>query len=228
VVLDVERSFRAPEGLFQVPRMESGDETFEVDIPDGLRLALVDLALTEAVPLAGAEVESRPAPGATGRLALRVRWTYPVPMGHVAFRLRVHASPEGKAPPVAVSITEPGGDRRLRALFEQDCPVDLAVSGPVAAAFHDQVLQRGGEVAPLARPSVAGVDDAVIVAIVAVSIAVIAATCIVLGLATFGAVLFFAMSKGYDIDDAGYTVAVGEGQSRQEHRMVFNIRQPGS
>jgi hypothetical protein len=180
------------------------------------------------VPLAGAEVENRPATGATGRISLRVRWSYPVPMGQVAFRLRVYASPEGKAPPVTVSVTEPGSDRRMRALFEQDGPVDLAVTGPLAEQFPDQVLARGGELTPLTRPSVTGVDDATVVAIVAVSIAVIAATCIALGLATFGAVLFFAMSKGYNVDDAGYTVAVGEGQSRQEHQMVFNIRQPGT
>ncbi|MCB1369847.1 MAG: hypothetical protein KDJ83_03070, partial [Rhodobacteraceae bacterium] len=226
LVLDVVRNLRAPEGLLQLPHMESGGETFDVEIPEGLRLSLVDLALTEAVPLAGAEVENRPAPGATGRLSLRVRWSYPVPMGQVAFRLRVYASPEGRPPPVRVSVTDPGSDKRMRALFEQDGPVDLAISGPLAEQFHDQVLARGGEIAPLARPSVTGVDDATVIAIVAVSIAVIAATCIALGLATFGAVLFFAMSKGYNIDDAGYKVAVGEGETRQEHEMVFNIRQP--
>jgi hypothetical protein len=105
---------------------------------------------------------------------------------------------------VTVPIGEPGGDRRMRTWFEQDGAVDLAVTGPLAEAFKSQILDRGGRIEPMARASVAGVDDAVIIAVVAVSIAVIAAACIALGMATFGAVLLFAMSKGYNVDDAGY------------------------
>jgi hypothetical protein len=60
--------------LLQLPRLETGAETFEVAVPEGLRLSVVDLALPEAVPLATAEVENRPSPGATGRLRLRVTW----------------------------------------------------------------------------------------------------------------------------------------------------------
>ena len=67
-----------------------------------------------------------------------------------------------------------------------------------------------------------------IAAIVTISLAAIAATCILIGMATFAAVLFYAISRGYDIENAGYMVAVGEGESRQEHQMVFSLRQPTS
>lgn len=202
-------------------------ESFEVVIPDGLRLALVDLELTEASNLAGAEIETRPARGATGRLSLRVRWSHPIPAGAVAWRLRVHATADGRPPPVLMQMTEPGAERRFRNLVEQDVPVDLAVSGPLVQVFHDQILQRGGEIMPLARTSDAGVISGPTAAVI-ISLAVIAAICVLIGMAAFAAVIFFAISQGYNIDNAGYTVATGQGDSRQEHQMLFEIRQPGS
>lgn len=234
-MFEVERSFTAPEGLLQLPRVESGAEIFEVTIPEGLQLSLVDLATPEASAMASAELASRPARGATGRHSLRINWSHPVPMGAVRFRLRVYASPDGTPPPINVPITEPGVERRTRLLVEQDAPVDMAVEGPLVQVFHDQILARGGEIGPLQDPAAAGLSrpfDAGVIsgptAAVIISLAVIAAICIAIGLAAFAAVLFFALSKGYNVENAGYTVAVGEGKSRQEHQMVFNLRQPGT
>lgn len=233
MVLNETRRFAAPEGLLQIPGVESGTEVFDVDIPDGLQLSLIDLATPEAAAMSGAEIAERPERGATGRVRIAISWSHPKPMGQVTFQLRVYASPDGTPPPVKAPLTEPGSDARLRRLVDQNAPVDLAVTGPMAQAFHDQILQRGGRIEQLAgtsgqvpgmaSPMLTGVE---IAAIVAVSLAVIAAICIALGLATFGAVLLMAMQKGYDIEDAGYKVAVGEGESRQEHEMVFNIRKP--
>ncbi|MFV0385038.1 hypothetical protein, partial [Paracoccus sp. (in: a-proteobacteria)] len=72
-----------------MPRIDSGEESFDVTIPQGLRLALVDLALTEASIGAGAELATLPPRGTTGRLRLAVRWRHPVPAGALTFRLRV-------------------------------------------------------------------------------------------------------------------------------------------
>lgn len=226
-VLDETRRHAAQEGLFQVPRLETGTDTFEVDIPASRQLALIDLATTEDAPLASAEIAERPQAGATGRVTIRVRWSHPVPMGQIAYRLRVHASQDGRPPAVLVSVGEPAIERRLRALVEQDAPVDLAVTGPMAEAFHQQILERGGQVVPLARSMDGGVVSGPTAAVI-VSLAVIAAICVALGLAVLAGVVIFAISKGYNIDNAGYKVGVGEGASRQEHQMVFNIRQPGS
>ncbi|MEQ9258371.1 MAG: hypothetical protein RIG84_04665 [Roseovarius sp.] len=233
MILDEQRSFAAAEGFLQIPGVERGTESFEVEIPQGLRLSLVDLATPEAATLSGADIEAMPARGATGRVRITVKWFHPKPMGNVTFRLRVYASPDGTPPPVTTHITEPGSHTRMRRLIDQDAPVDVAVSGPLVETFRNQVVARGGRIEEfatgqahmpgLARPFLTGVEVA---AIVAVSIALIAATCVALGFATFGAVLLIAMQKGYDIEDAGYKVAVGEGESRQEHEMVFNLRQP--
>jgi hypothetical protein len=229
VVLDETRSFAAPEGLFQIPRIESSEEVFEVDIPEGLQLSLIDLATPEASLAAGAELEARPERGATGRLRLVVRWSHPVPAGSVQFRLRVHASPDGTPPPVVTPLTEPGSHNRMRALIEQDAPVDLAIDGPVAEAFRTQIIERGGQfIGAETQSRHAGPVSLALTGgeIVLIVIGVLAAICIVVGFATFGAVLIIAMQKGYNIENAGYNVAVGEGASRQEHEMVFNIRKP--
>lgn len=214
-----------------MPRMASGEETFSVTIPDGLQLSLVDLAVEEAGIASGAEVTSRPERGATGEVRFTVKWTHPIPAGSVRFRLNVYASPDGTPPPIITPITEPASHARMKLLVEQDAPVDVAIDGPIAQRFKTEIENRGGQlVRPqsadgLASPLVTGVE---IAAFVGITLALIAATCVILGFATFGAVLLIAMQKGYNIDDAGYTTAVGEGDSRQEHKMVFNIRKPGT
>jgi len=215
--------------------VESGSESFEVTIPEGQRLSLVDLATPEASLLAGAVLEHRPQRGATGTLRLTVNWSHPVPAGNLTFRLRVYASADATPPPVTTPLTEPGSHDRLRALVEQDAPVDLSVGGPLVRVFQEQIVQRGGQIVGLndgdrrvTRTMVVdgGVTEVMVIA--GIVIAVLAAICIVVGFATFGAVLLIAMHKGYNVDNAGYQVAVGEGESRQEHKMVFNLRKPGT
>lgn len=206
----------------QIPRIERGETVFEIEVPDGLRLALVDLEITEASPMAGAELSHRPQRGATGRQRVVVSWSHPVPRGRIAFALRVHASPDGRPPAVRAGLTDPAGHRRIRELVEQDAPIDLTVDGPVAETFRRQIVERGGDFTVPAGHARSLDGGASIV----IALAVIAAICIVLGFATFGAVLFMAMKKGYDVDDAGYKVAVGEGSSRQEHALMFKLRQP--
>lgn len=222
LVLDEMPSYMAPEGMFQLPRIERGEEVFDVVIPDGLQLSLIDLATPDASMLATAEIVNRPARGATGALQLRVRWSYPVPLGSLQFRLRVYASPDGTPPPVITPLIEPGSHNRMRTLIEQDAPVDMTIDGPLANTFKTQILDRGGSLLNIKPDSDGGVSAGTVVVI----IAVVAAICIGVGFATFGAVLIIAMQKGYNIDDAGYKVVVGEGSTRQEHNMVFNIRKP--
>lgn len=227
VILSQRRHHAAPEGIFQLPHIASGTEQFEITVPEGMQLSLVDLALEHSVPTAMAELVDPPGRGATGRQVVRVRWSHPVPLGRIDYRVTAYASPQGRPPPVLVPIGEPGVEHRLRRLVEQDAPVDLAVTGQLAQAFHDQILARGGRILPLASPMDGGVISGP-TAVVIIGLAVIAAICIALGMAVIAAVIFFAISKGYNIDNAGYKVAVGEGNSRQEHQMVFNIRQPGT
>lgn len=231
LVFDTAREFAAPDGLFQMPGVESGTERFEVTIPPGLQLSLIDLATPELGTMSEAVVEARPARGTTGTFTISVNWSHPVPLGRVAFRLRVYASPDGRPPQVLAPMNEPGSHKRVRALFEQDAPVGVIAEGPLAKAFHDQIVARGGQVVPDAPGSVSqslglarSFDGG---ATIIITLAVIAAICVVIGLAVFAAVMFYAMDKGYDIEDAGYKTAVGEGASRQEHEMVFNIQKPG-
>ena len=226
LIFEETRRFAAPDGLLQFPRVETGTEVFDITVPDGLKLSLVDLATPQSSILAGAEVTDRPTRGVEGSQRVSVDWSYPVPTGSLEFTLRVYASPDGTPPAVTAPVNEPGSNKRLENLIAQNAPVDLAIQGPIAEQFKRQILDRGGQIIgrsddQYARALVDPTTTSIIVAI-----AVVAAVCIVLGFVVFGAVLFMAMEKGYNIDDAGYKVAVGEGQSRQEHQMVFKIRKP--
>lgn len=192
-----------------------------------MRLSLVDLEQTEASQLAGAEIVDPPSPGATGRFTLRVKWSHPVPMGKVSFRVKAYASPDGKAPPISVGIAEPGSEKRMQLLVKQNAPIDLAIRGALAEKFRDKIVEKGGEITPLSTSMDGGLVS-VPTATIIIGLAAVAAICILVGMVTFATVLIVAMQKGYNIDDAGYKVAVGQGKSRQEHEMVFNIRQPGT
>ena len=50
---------------------------------------------------------------------------------------------------------------------------------------------------------------------------------VMLGFMMLYAVLTQAMNKGYDVKDTKYKAVTGEGESRQEHEMLFNLTQPG-
>jgi hypothetical protein len=43
---------------------------------------------------------------------------------------------------------------------------------------------------------------------------------------TFADMIRRAMDKGYDIKDTKYKTSVGEGESKQDHEMVFNLKRP--
>ncbi|GAA3876858.1 hypothetical protein [Celeribacter arenosi] len=233
VIFEATRSFEDTGGFLQMPGIEDGTEEFLFDIPEGLQLSLCDLAITEASALAGAEIDAKPAIGATGSARVTVRWSHPKPMGKVTFQLRIYASADATPPVIVVPISEAGADKRMRALVEQGAPVDFAIDGPLAEAFYEQVIQRGGQIIGAedayhsgTRPFAVGGGVGEAALALGVSLALIAAACVALGLITFGTVLLFAMSQGYDIDNAGYSVAVGEGESRQEHKMAFSMRKP--
>ena len=69
-------------------------------------------------------------------------------------------------------------------------------------------------------------SEAIIIAITTISIVVILAAVVVIGFMTLYAVLKQAMDQGYDVKDTKYKAAVGEGDTRQEHEMQFNLTKP--
>lgn len=104
-------------------------------------------------------------------------------------------------------------------------PLAIVVRGRKAKMIYDALRQRGArsETHGLSTAQVVGVDDAIIIGLV---IAVIAAVVIGLGLLIFGGIIFEAMNRGYEVKDTKYKAATGQGETRQEHEMVFNLIPP--
>jgi len=217
------------EGFFNLPELGGGEDVFAFDVPDGLLFAHVDLIVEDASPLARASIEDRPERGAAGKQGVTVAWSHP-PWGKIRYRVEVHASPDGRSAPVSVSVEEASAQARARLLVEQDVPFDAVLSGPIAQTFkallEKKAKEQGG---PVAQPQVAGADDAaVIAAVLAISLALIALTAIALGMLTFAALCYFAMQKGYNLEDTGYEVQTGQGDSKQVHKIRFKVRKPGT
>ncbi len=227
IVLDEVRSYEdAKEGIINLPTPGSGEDVFTVEIPAGQKFAHVDLIVEEAAVLAKALVEDRPNRGATGRKKITVAWSHP-PWGAIKYRVQVYASPDGASPAIPIPIEGASAESRARLLIDQDVPFDVVLSGPMAETFRKMMDQKAKEQAEKTATSqaVTGIE---IAAAVTISLALIALTAFALGLFVFAALCFYAMEKGYNLEDTGYGFESGEGESKQSTKMHFKVRKPGT
>jgi len=164
----------------------------------------------------------RPIRGATGRQRAVVKWSHP-PYGKMTYRLRAIASPNGQSGATLIEEGPPGVEDRMKLLLDQDVPISVLVRGPRARMLYEAIRQKQQEQKGEQR-AVAMVEPITIVA--GIAIVMVIAAVIMLGFMVLYAVLTDAMSKGYDVKDTKYKAAAGEGESRQEHKLVFNLTQP--
>jgi hypothetical protein len=219
-ILNQVKAYEDPSNFpVNLPEMGSGEDRFEITIPEGQKFALVDVEYLEQSLLAKAEVIARPNRGATGTQEIVVRWSHP-PYGKIKYRLRAFASPSGRAAPIRVRDSDPGFDDRSKLLIDQDADLQMLVKGARAKLLYGAVQKAQREKART-QPS-----EAKIIAITTISIVVILAAVVVIGFMTLYAVLKQAMDQGYDVKDTKYKAAVGEGETRQEHEMQFNLTKP--
>lgn len=222
VVYEATREHADPPNFpINLPEPGNGRDAHRFSVPDGLKFSRWEVEVRASSAGAGYRVEQPPPRGARGRQSLGVAWWYP-PYGRMRYRLRAYASPggDGDAPPVV--FDSPGWVERATDQVTQGLPVELTVRGEKARLLHG-ALRRQRQ--PEARQQSGGTDIPVAsfeVATVIIIVAVIAAV-IALGMLTFGALLKMAMEKGYDVKDTKYKAAGGEGATRQEHEMVFNL-----
>lgn len=215
-VLNETRSHEDPANFpINLPEPGSGTDQFSVTIPQGLQLAHVDIEFQDLTLLAKAGILSPPARGSTGNQRIHVRWSHP-PYGKVAYRLRVWASTDGTSQPVMVDHDETGFEIRSKLLLAQSVPVNARVVGQKAAMLNNAIEAQRGSAAAQTQELITA----------AVIIVLILAAVVVVGMIVLYAVLHKAMEDGYDVEDTKYKAAVGEGETRQEHEMVFNLRKP--
>jgi hypothetical protein len=101
------------------------------------------------------------------------------------------------------------------------------VQGEPALQLHsalEKMSQSRSE--PLAsRGFVAGVDDAIVLAVIGAVVLVVIAG---MGMFVLYSIIQTAMDKGYDIRDTRFRIGGGEGPLRQDHELVFNLRPPSA
>ncbi len=216
LVLDQRKSYEDPSQFpINLPEAGSGDDRFTIDIPEGLQFAHVDIEFSERGTLASAEVTQRPARGASGRQEIVVSWSHP-PYSKIAYRIRAYASANGQSAPVRVSEGDAGAEDRLKLLVAQEVPVELLVTGTRAKLLYEALRRAQRE-----QPQSEAAEAVTIIA--ALAIVVVIAAVAMLGFMMLYAVLTQAMNKGYDVRDTKYKMGGGEGATRQEHELLFNL-----
>lgn len=225
-VVEERRTHRDPANFpIDLPEPGSGTDRFRIRIPPGLRFALVDLEVGELSPLADLEITGVPSRGAEGEVEVAVRWSH-APYGRISYSVKVYANAEGRPPPMVLVDGSPGFAQRSKALIGQDAPVSVEVRGAKADALRIAVERAAAPETPSRA-----MFDPVTIAIVAlggIGIAALGAILIALGLFVFYSLVQQAMQHEYDIQDTGFKAAMGEGESRTEQAMIFNLKKRGT
>ncbi len=132
------------------------------------------------------------------------------------------------AAPTTIALDKPNWLERAQDQVGQGVPLNVAIQGQKAKVLYDALAQHQNqsEAQGISRGFIVGGGVGETAIIAGVVIAVVLAVVVVIGMVTFAFLIKEAMDKGYDITDTRYTVVTGEGETRQEHEMVFNLTRP--
>ena len=217
-----------PNRLINLPEPGNGQDLHEFEIPDGLRFSRWEVEVIELSTGAGYAVNNPPEAGVTGRQMIQIDWSH-LPYGTVHYRLSVYASTDGRPSTARIVLDQEHWLSQAKDQVAQGVPIDVVIQGPKAKLLYEAIRERQADTGQGTMTEAfyaPGTETAVIVAITSISIALVLSLVVVIGMVTFALLLRDAMEKGYDIADTKYTVKTGEGESRQEHEMVFNLSRP--
>jgi N-acetylmuramoyl-L-alanine amidase len=219
VIYSQERAHADPPNFpINLPEPGKGSDSHTFDVPAGLLFSRWQMEVLADSPGAGYQVKNSPPAGAQGANQIQVEWWH-LPYGRIKYRLTVYASPDGSAAPEPVSVDGPGWQARAKDQIQQGIPLSLAVHGENARRIYSAMRQRQAQ----EREPVVEAQEPITIFTVVLVLGVIAAIVIALGMLVFGALLYNAMEKGYDVKDTQYSAAAGSGETRQEHTLLFNL-----
>ena len=222
IICQTEKSHRDPPNKpIDLPQPGKGEDTIRFTVPGGLKLSRWEVEVKAQSPGAGYKVKVSPKDGSTGKQLMVINWWHP-PYGKIKFNVRIYASADGKANPSTIKVDSPGWIEYANNIVDQGIPVEFVIKGQKAKLLAEAIKKKHNDNRAQAKTyGVAGADDIAAVIIITLGLAALASLVIIVGMVTFAAILFKAMDEGYDIKDASYTAATGEGESRQEHKMSF-------
>src|SRR5262249_24043445 len=144
---------------------------------------------------------------------------------------RAFGSPDGASAPPPVMYGAPGWEERAKQQVDQGIPLSVAVRGDKVRPLYEVLkakVPESGKAQEYARAQVAGVDDAIILAGIGAVVMVLLGILAAFGLAVVAAVIKMAVDKGYNVNDSKFKFGEGDGTSRQDDEVTFNLSQPGS
>lgn len=225
-ILDTTKAHQDPENqLVNLPEPGSGKDSMQAAVPEGLRFSYWDLEVLDATPAAECKVETSPARGATGKVEFRVRWSHP-PYGKVRYRLRAFASKDGSPAPARIVYGKPRLEQRTLSLIKQNVPLALTVRGEKAKQLYDAiktVQKRDGKGAAESKAVYGEATEAITIITVTLVLGVLFAACVLVGMFVLYSIVMEAMKRGYDVRDTKFKSGFGEGATRTDHELVFNL-----
>lgn len=204
-----------------LPEFGGGTDIFPVEIPNGLKLSRWEVEVLESSTGARYKVVKFPSPKSEGKQEIHIEWNH-LPYGKIHYKLKVYASPDGSGTPEKIYFDSSGWMEKSKDRILQGIPFELAVKGEKAKKIYEALRKKQSENARQSSYE----DYSTAMFAPAIIIAGIIAAVIALGFLTLGAIIKMALDKGYDVKDTKYKAGAGEGQSRQEHEIAFNITRP--
>lgn len=211
-----------------LPEMGKGTDTINISIPQNLKFSRWEVEITALSTGAGYEVSQAPKAGAGGVQQIAIDWHH-LPYGKISYKFKAYASLDGRsAATEKIVFDKAGWMEKAKDQIAQGVPLQLAVKGDKAKLIYEaiqkyQASQKGKQAG--AGGVAIAMEPITITVVVLVGI-VIFGILVTLGLLTLGAIIKMALDKGYNVKDTKYKAAVGEGQTKQEHEIAFNITKP--
>lgn len=219
IIYQVKKSHRDPPNKpIDLPQPGKGEDTIRFTVPGGLKLSRWEVEVKAQSPGAGYKVKVSPKNGSTGKQLMRIHWWHP-PYGKIKFDVRIYASVDGKANPSTIKVDSSGWIEYANNIVDQGIPVKFVIKGQKAKLLAKAINKKHNESRAQAKTYGQVWEEVVL----GLGIVALISLVIIVGMVTFSKILITAMDKGYDIKDSGYSVAAGEGASRQEHKMSFTL-----
>lgn len=229
IVAEVSKEHADPKNFpIDLPEMGKGTDTISISIPQNLKFSRWEIEVLAMSTGAGYKVSQSPKAGAEGVHQITIDWWH-LPYGKINYKFKAYASRDGRsAATEKIVFDKAGWMENAKDQIAQGVPLQLAVKGDKAKLIYEaiqkyQASQKGNQAS---ADGVAIAMEPITITVVILVGIVIFGILVALGLFTLGAIIKMALDKGYNVKDTKYKAAVGEGQTKQEHEIAFNISKP--
>jgi N-acetylmuramoyl-L-alanine amidase len=213
----------------ELPKISKETDVITFEIPNGLKMSYWEVEVLATSTGAGYKVIKFPPPKSEGKQSIHIEWNH-LPYGKINYKFKAYASPDGIATPKKIYFNSSRWLEKSKDQITQGVPLSLAVKGEKAKQIYRAIQKHQAKQTDKAQQSSyedysTAMEPITITVVVLVGL-VIFGILVVLGMLTLGAIIKMALDKGYNVKDTKYKAGVGEGATRQDHEIAFNITKP--